>query len=179
MIEMKLSICLKCQEIEKNYISLHAVKIDRFYLPNVFNFNKNLKVPLFEDGDIFFSIFSFICREDHFIDRQEFEYLDDKYIEGQLSSYWIEKCFFLFYELGIIEYFIVKTSEEIKSFFDVNIDKKGELFFHKTVKSLNSKTKNQLLTGLNIFFKEKYMVDSLTCPYFLEHLVLQEDKNVL
>ena len=87
--------------------------------------------------------------------------------------------FFLFYELGIIEYFIVKTSEEMKPFFDVNIDKKGELFFHKTVKSLSSGIKRQLLTGLNIFFKEKYMVDNLTCPYFLEHLVLQEDKNVL
>lgn len=176
---MKLSICRKCQEIERNYFSLHAVKIDQLYYPNVFNFNKNLKVPLFKDDDIFVSIYDFICSEDYFINRQEFEYLDDKYIKYWRSSCWVEKMFFLFYELGIIEYFIVTTSEEIKPFFDVNIDKKGELFFHKTVKSLNKKIKNQLLTGLNIFLKEKYMVDNLTCPYFFEHLVLQEDKNVL
>lgn len=176
---MKLSICRKCPEIKRNYFSLHAVKINILYYPNIYNFNKNLKVPLFKDDDVFISIYDFICNGDYFIQRQEFEYLDDKYIEDWRSSYWIEKVFFLFYELGIIEYFIVKTSEEMKPFFDVNIDKKGELFFHKTVKSLNSETKNKLLTGLNIFFKEKYMVDNLTCPYFLEHLVLQEDKNVL
>ena len=176
---MKLSICRKCPEIKRNYISLHAVKIDKLCYPNVFNFNKNLKNPLFKDGDVFISIYDFFCRGAYSIDSQEFEYLDDKYIEDPHSSYWVEKVFFLFYELGIIEYFIVKTGEEMKPFFNVDIDKKGELFFHKTVKSLSSETKNKLLTGLNIFFKEKYMVDNLTCPYFFEHLVLQEDKNVL
>ena len=126
---MKLSICRKCHKIARNHFSLHAVKINKLYHHNVFNFNKNLKNPLFKDGDVFVSIYDFICNGDHFVCRQEFEYLDDKYIEDPHSCYWEEKVFFLFYELGIIEYFIVKTSEEMKPFFDVNIDKKGELFF--------------------------------------------------
>lgn len=176
---MIISICQKCTEIKRNYFSLYAIKIDKICHPNIYNFNKNLKVPLFKDDDIFVSIHDFICHGDGFMNRQEFEYLDDKYIENPYSEYWTEQMFFLFYEFGIIEYFIVKTSEEMKKFFDVNIDEKGELFFHKTVKFLNKEIKNQLLTGLNIFFKEKYMVDNLTCPYFLEHLVLQEDRNVL
>lgn len=174
---MNFKVCQNCSFFQENNDGIVAyLSSFTFYkedYPNIAQIKNTLKKTLW-DGDKIIIFETFLC-DDFFPMRPEFDYLD-KYITEDTKNEFLEKKFFITYDVGVAEDFII--NECFDDFcIPVKINNKGELFINKHEK-INSKLKNKILSAIKKF-ERRFSFSSEDCELFFEHTVMTEEENVL